>query len=404
MYMRIKEQVASTEKKSLFEQLTEQKAALQSSYQESTTLKERLATLESENQHLSKQLLQGEVTAKENHQKMVLQFENLSNKLLEQKSAKFTHLNKQEIEKILNPLAEKIKTFEQEVARTHREARDQKVALRTELERMHTLNTRMTKEANNLAQAIKGDSRVQGAWGEFILESLLDNAGLTKGREYIVQHSFTNEEGKRYQPDVIIKLPQNRSIVIDSKASLRAYEQYFHTPKGNQREALLEKQIQALKNHIKALHEKNYAQHYDLHGLDFVIMFIPLEPAFSLALQHKTNLFQQAYEQNVILASPATLLAILRTVAHLWKREYQNQYAMEIAQESGRLYDKFVGFMEDLKKIGAQLNTTQKTYYSALNKLSEGKGNLIDKAERIKALGARTKKQLPVSDQRLRAG
>lgn len=398
MHLRIKERVALAKNTLLNKELTEHKEALTNSYKEQTFLKERIATLGEEKENLLERLKEGEKKTKENHEKMLLQFENLSNKLLDQKSTKFTHLNKQEIEKILNPLSDKIKAFEQAFARTHREASDHKVALRTELERMHTLNTHMSKEAKALTQAIKGDTRVQGAWGEFILESLLENTGMKKGREYVVQHSFTDEEGKRRQPDIIIKLPQGKSVVIDAKVSLKGYEQYFHAQDKETRNTSLKKHIESLQRHVKTLHLKNYAQHYNLKGLDFVLMFVPLEPAFALALQHEPNLFQQAYHQNVIIVSPSTLLATLRTIAHVWKREHQNQYAMEIAQESGRLYDKLVGFVEDLRKIGVQLNATQKTYHSAFNKLSEGRGNLLDKAERIKSLGARTKKQLPPAE------
>ena len=376
------------------EQLATTQETLNASQHENSDLKERITALQVHKETLQNHLSEQEKKASEDQQKLLLQFQNLSNKLLEQKSEKFTHLNKLEMEKILKPLSEKIHSFEQEVARTHREALNHKVALRTELERMHSLNTRMSQEAHNLTQAIKGDSRIQGNWGEFILESILENAGLVKGREYVVQHSFTDQDGKRRQPDVIIQLPQQKSIVIDAKVSLKDYEQYFHAQDEKERTLFLQKHLAALKRHVKTLHAKNYAQTYDLKSLDFVLMFVPLESAFTLALQKDPSLFQQAYHQNVILASPSTLLVTLRTIAHVWKREYQSQYAAEIAQQSGALYDKFVSFVEDLRKIGLQLNTTQKVYQSALNKLSEGKGNLISKAERIKALGARTKKQL----------
>ncbi len=380
----------------LSDQLAEAKTAYAESQQRCLALKEQLSALRVRNEGLEQQLSNQERIAKENHQKLLLQFQNLSNNLLEQKSEKFKTLNRQEIEKVLNPLSEKIRTFEQEMSRSHREALNHKIALRTELERIHKLNTQMTQEAQNLTQAIKGDTRVQGDWGEFVLERLLENAGLTKGREYVVQPSFTTDEGKRLQPDVIIQLPQEKSVVIDAKVSLKDYEQYFHATEEASRELFLQKHLAALKRHVKTLHEKNYAQEYKLKGLDFVLMFIPLEPAFSLALQKNPALFEQAYHQNVILVAPSTLLATLRTIGHLWKHEYQNQYAAEIAQQSGALYDKFVSFVEDLQKIGNQLNTTQRVYQGALNKLSEGKGSLTSRAQRIKALGARTKKQLTI--------
>ena len=372
--------------------LVEAKDNLERTRTANTTLKEEISALKVEKENLNNHLSNQEKATLENHKKLLLQFENLSNKLLEHKGEKFTQIHKNQLETLLKPLSEKIKTFEEKVTHTHQEAIHHKVALRTELERMHTLNKRMSQETENLTQAIKGDTRLQGTWGEFILESILDNAGLTKGREYTVQHAFTDEEGKRKQPDVVIQLPQGKSVVIDAKVSLKAYEQYFHAQDKEKRKLFLQQHLASLKRHVKTLHEKNYAQTYGLKSLDFVLMFIPLEPAFTIVLQHEPNFFQATYHQNVILASPSTLLATLRTIAHLWKREYQTQYAAEIAQQSGALYDKFVSFVEDLRKIGMQLNTTQRVYQGALNKLSEGKGNLISKAERIKALGARTKK------------
>lgn len=378
----------------LADQLIESRHALGLSQEENSRFREQASRLEVEKERLHQQLMSQEKLSEEHQRTLLLQFENLSTKILDQKSEKFTNLNKTELDKILKPLSEKIHTFEKEVARTHREALNHKVALRTELERMHTLNSKMSQEAKNLTEAIKGDSRTQGAWGEFILENLLESAGLVKGREYIVQHSFVDEEGKRHQPDVIINLPQGKSVVIDAKMSLKDYEQYYHAKEGSLRDLSLKKHLASLKRHIKVLHNKNYAETYDLKSLDFVLMFIPLEPAFSLALQADPNLFQQAYHENVILASPSTLLAILRTIVHVWKREYQNQYATEIAQQSGALYDKFAGFVEDMRKIGTQLTSTQKVYQSAIGKLSEGKGNLISKAERIRSLGARTKKEV----------
>lgn len=394
VYLRVRMQGLVIENDFLDRQLLELRSRASELGAEKAMLEERVTALAMAKEGLQNGRAEQERIASGDDQRLLLQFENLSNRLLEQKSEKFTHLNKVALEKILQPLADRIHTFEQEVARTHREALNHKVALRTELERMHTLNKRMSEEAQNLTQAIKGDRQVQGTWGEFILESILDHAGLVKGREYTVQHSFTDDEGKRRQPDVIIQLPQGRSVIIDAKVSLKDYEQHFHAKEDAEGRLFLKKHLNALKRHVKTLHEKNYAQAYDLKSLDFVLMFIPLEPAFTLALNHDPAFFEQAYHQNVILVSPSTLLATLRTIAHLWKREYQSQYAAEIAQQSGALYDKFVSFVEDLRKVGVQLGTAQRVYQSALNKLSEGKGNLISKAERIKALGARTKKQL----------
>jgi DNA recombination protein RmuC len=268
------------------------------------------------------------------------------------------------------------------------------VALRTEVKKLSELNTQITKEAENLAKAIKGDTKTQGNWGEFILERILEKSGLTKDREYRVQASFVTEEGKRYQPDVIVKLPDDKHIIIDAKVSLVSYEQFFNAEQASERALALKKHILSIRKHIKELSEKNYHSEYGLKGLDFVLMFIPIEPAFSLAVQHDLDIFNEAYEKNIVLVSPTTLIATLRSIANIWKHEYQNHNALEIAQQGGALYDKFVGFVEDLKHLGRQMDVAQKAYQEAMKKLYEGKGNLVRRAHNIKALGARTSKAL----------
>ncbi len=350
--------------------------------------------LETVNQHLTEKLGTQKQEVEAMQEKLTIQFKNLANDLLEEKSKKFTDQNKVNLEGILKPLGERIQEFEKQIVQTNKESLERNVALRTEVKKLSELNAQITKEAENLTKAIKGDTKTQGNWGEFILESILEKSGLAKDREYRIQTSFLTEEGKRYQPDVIIQLPENKHIIIDAKVSLVNYEQFFNAEQPSEQALALKKHIQSMRKHIKELSEKNYQSQYDLKGLDFVLMFVPIEPAFSLAVQHDLGLFNEAYEKNIVLVSPTTLMATLRTIANIWKHEYQNQNALEIAQQGGALYDKFVGFVEDLKHLGRQMDIAQKAYAEAMKKLYEGKGNLIRRAQNIKTLGARTSKAL----------
>jgi DNA recombination protein RmuC len=253
----------------------------------------------------------------------------------------------------------------------------------------------MTEEANNLTRALKGDSKTQGNWGEFILESILEKSGLQKGIQYLVQQSHTSDEGSRQKPDVIVHLPDDKHIIIDSKVSLKDYEAYCSADTEEEKAIYLKRHIESIKNHIKGLSVKKYQTLYDLKSLDFVIMFVPIEPAFSIAVQNELGIWNDAFDKNIVLISPATLLATLRTIANIWKQDSQNNNALEIAKQSGALYDKFVGFIEDLLKVGKQMDTAKETYSDAMKKLSEGSGNIIRKIENIKKLGANTSKQIP---------
>ncbi len=353
-----------------------------------------LARLETVNQHLTEKLGEQKQEVEAIQEKLAVQFRNLANDLLEEKSKKFTDQNKVNLEGLLKPLGERIQEFEKQVVQTNKESLERNVALRTEVKKLSELNAQITKEAENLTKAIKGDTKNQGTWGEFILENILEKSGLIKDREYRVQASFVTAEGKRYQPDVIIKLPEGKHIIIDAKVSLVNYEQFFNTEQPSERALALKKHIQSIRKHIKELSEKNYQNEYDIKGLDFVLMFVPIEPAFSLAVQHDLELFNGAYEKNIVLVSPTTLMVTLRTIANIWKHEYQNHNALEIAQQGGALYDKFVGFVEDLKHLGRQMDIAQKAYVEAMKKLHEGKGNLVNRAQNIKNLGARTSKVL----------
>lgn len=376
------------------QQLAETKAALSQAHEQNLQLATSLARLETTNNNLTEKLAEQKQAVAQMEEKLAIQFKNLANDLLEEKSRKFTDQNKANLENLLKPLGERIQTFEKQVAETNKEGLARNVALQTEIRKLNELNAQITKEAENLTRAIKGDTKTQGNWGEFILESILEKSGLVKDREYTIQTAFITEEGKRYQPDVIIKLPTEKNLIIDAKVSLVNYEQFFNTDHEEEKQLQLKKHLQSIRKHIKTLSEKNYQTQYDLKGLDFVLMFIPMEPAFSLAVQHDPTLFNEAYEKNIVIVSPATLIATLRTIANIWKHEYQNQHALEIAHQGGALYDKFVSFVEDLKQVGNQIDTTQKVYVEAMKKLYDGKGNLVRRAHKIKTLGARTTKTI----------
>ncbi|MHB9148029.1 MAG: DNA recombination protein RmuC [Candidatus Amoebophilus sp.] len=376
------------------QQLEEAKLVLSQAQAQELQLSTQLARLETVNSNLSKQLEEQKQAVNAMEDKLSIQFKNLANELLEEKSKKFTAQNKENLEALLKPLGERIQAFEKQVEQTNKEDLERNVALRTEITRLYTLNMQITKEAENLAKAIKGDTKTQGNWGEFILESILEKSGLIKDREYVIQASFVTEEGKRYQPDVVIKLPTEKHLIVDAKVSLINYEQFFNTEHEEEKVQQLKKHLSSVRRHISSLSEKNYQMEYSLQGLDFVIMFIPIEPAFSLIVQHDHAIFSEAYEKNIIIVSPSTLIATLRTISNIWKQEYQNQNALEIAQQSGALYDKFVGFIEDLKQIGRQLDITQKSYVEAMKKLYDGKGNLVTRVEKIKSLGARATKAI----------
>jgi len=325
------------------------------------------------------------------------EFENLANKIFEDKSKKFTEQNKTNLENILNPLKENIIKFEKKVDDTYKVEASERNSLKGEIKSLVTLNKQISEEANNLAKAMKGDSKKQGNWGEIILEKVLERSGLQKGVEYEMQASFTAEDGKRVQPDVIINLPDKKHIVVDSKVSLVAYELFVNAQTDEEREKNLQAHISSVKNHIKGLSEKNYQSLGQLNTPDFVLLFMPIESSFSLAVQADNEIFNFAWERKIVIVSPSTLLATLRTIASIWKQERQTRNALEIAKQSGDLYDKFVGFADDLISVGKKMNDAKTSYDEAMKKLSSGKGNLIRRTEVIKELGAKTTKDIPQS-------
>ena len=327
--------------------------------------------------------------------KFTTEFENLANKIFDEKTTKFSEQSKTNLQEILNPLRERISEFEKKVEETNKESIKGHASLREQLQMLKDMNQQITQEAKNLTQALKGSTKTQGSWGEFILENILQKSGLVKGREYKTQEVIYSEEGKRFQPDIIVSLPDNKSIVIDSKVSLTAYEKCISSEDDLQRQLALKEHITSIRNHIRNLSSKNYQSLYQLESLDFVLMFMPIEPAFALAVQNDAELFNDAFDKNIVIVSPSTLLATLRTVASIWRQENQNRNALEIARQSGALYDKFQGLITDLIDLGKRMASMQKGYEEAMKKLYTGRGNLVSSIEKIKRLGANTTKSLP---------
>ena len=324
-----------------------------------------------------------------------LQFENLANKILEEKTLKFTEQNQQNLKNILNPLQEKITDFEKKVENTHKESIDYHAALRQQILGLKEMNLQMSKETLNLTKALKGDSKIQGNWGELVLERVLEKSGLEKGREYEIQKSFVTEEGNRVQPDVVINLPDGKKMIVDSKVSLTAYEKYINEDEEEQKSAFLKEHVNSLKRHVEQLGNKNYQHLYEMESPDFVLLFIPIEPAFAIALNEDTQLYNKAFEKNIVIVTPSTLLATLRTIDSMWTNQKQQDNAIEIARQAGALYDKFEGFVTDLVKIGKKMDEAKSEYEGAMNKLVDGKGNLITSVQKLKIMGAKAKKSLP---------
>jgi len=358
-------------------------------------LNRNLSGKEADLRNINERLIEQKSELEKIQNKFRLEFKNLANEILEEKTKKFTEQNKSNLSNLLGPLKEKITDFEKKVDQSNKESIDRNAALRQQIDSLKELNLKMTTDAENLTKALKGESKTMGNWGEFILESILEKSGLMKGREYEVQESVKSEEGSQMRPDIVVKLPEKKNIIIDSKVSLVDYEKYVNTDDKEKEKYYLKMHVASLRRHIKSLSVKNYQSLYDIAGLDFVLLFMPIEPAFGLAVQADEKLFLDAYEMNIVIVSPTTLIATLRTIASIWRQEFQNRNAQEIARQGGALYDKFVGFLNDLVEIGKKLDDTQKAYNASMNKLSDGKGNLIKKVQDIKELGASTSKTLP---------
>ncbi|HPS46158.1 MAG TPA: DNA recombination protein RmuC [Bacteroidales bacterium] len=368
---------------------------LQLERNKSEELGKRISKAEVEFRNLMEKLTTQKSEMEELQNKFTTEFENVANKILKNHSEEFTKTNVKNIGEILNPLKEKLGEFEKKVNDAYdKELRD-KVSLREEVKKLYELNTKISDDANNLTKALKGDSKKQGNWGEFVLEKILERSGLTKGIEFEMQVSVKSDEGKRYQPDVVVFLPEKKHIIIDAKVSLTAYERLVNANEEEDRKRYMNEHILSIRRHIKELSEKNYQSAKDMNSPDFVLLFIPIESSFGVAVQADQQLFNDAWTNKIVIVSPSTLLATLQTISSIWKQENQTRNAMEIAKQGGALYDKFVGFVNDLEKIGKNVHQVQESYDEAMKKLSTGSGNLINKAESIRKLGVKTSKRLP---------
>lgn len=353
------------------------------------------ARLENANQNIENKLKEHKGELEQLQEKFTTEFSLIANKLLKQNASEFAETNEKRLSEILNPLKENIKQFEQKVDNNYEKEFKERTSLIEQIKSLEKLNIQMSEEAQNLTRALKGDNKAQGNWGELILEKVLESSGLIKDEEYSTQYSTTAEEGNRVQPDVIINLPENKHIIIDAKVSLIAYQNYINSEVEEEIQSHLKNHVLSVKNHIKGLSEKHYITAKGMDTPDFVLLFMPIESSFGLALRADNELYQYAWDRKVVIVTPSTLLATLRTVASLWKQEKQTKNALEIARQAGALHNKFVSFLEDLERIKKGIELSNDAYDKAYNKLKSGKGNLIDATQKLEKLGIKTKKQLP---------
>ena len=379
--------------RNLATQLQELKADLEKARNQVLELTNSLASTEADYRNLEERLAERKNELTELQEKFAAQFKNLANDIFEDKSKRFTDQNKSNISELLKPLGEKITDFEKKVDSTHKDAIKENAALREQLQHIQKLNVEMTREAENLTRALKGDSQAQGAWGEFILESILEKSGLERDREYTVQESFTTAEG-RLRPDVIIRLPEKKHVIIDSKVSLTAYNNFVNAETDAEKTVALKAHLASIRQHMKGLADKNYQANISDNGLDFIIMFIPIEPAYIVAIQSEKSLYEEALEKRIVFVSPTLLIPSLQLIKHTWRQENQNRNAIEIANKAGDLYDKFVSFSDDLKKIGHQMDSTKSLYEESMKKLVTGTGNIVKRVEDLKKLGAKASKSI----------
>lgn len=366
--------------------LQEQLASLQSIREENASLKTRLE-LE------LKQSAEKQALLSESREQLSVAFKNIANEIFEDKTQRFATTSKESLATVLNPLQQKILQFEKKVEDTYQKESNERFSLAREIRSLQELNAKISTDAVNLTNALKGDNKAQGNWGEFVLESLLEKSGLVKGREYEVQVSLKTEDGSKSQPDVVVHLPESKDIIIDSKVSLKAWDAFTSAATAESQAEHLKAHLQSIRQHIKGLSAKDYQNLTGVNSLDYVLLFLPIEAAFSMALQHDPELFQFAFERNIIFVGPTTLLTTLKTVHNLWRLVQQSQNAVEIAEQAGRLYDKFVAFVADLDEVGAKIDASKKSFEKAHNKLQSGRGNLIRRAESLRQLGAKTSKK-----------
>ena len=359
-----------------------------------TNEKKRMSQAEESFKAQREKLIEQKQFVDESQQRFKTEFENVANKILKEKTAEFTEVNKLNLDTLLNPLKENIKSFEDKVDKVYKSESDERNVLKGTIDQMMLMNKTMSIETLNLTKALKGDNKKQGNWGEMVLDKLLESSGLIAGVNYSKQKSFTAEDGNRLQPDVIIFLPEEKHIVIDSKVSLVAYERLVSSDVEEDRDTLTKLHVNSIKTHINGLSGKNYHDLYDINTPEFVLLFVPIESSFAIAIQYDQELFDFALKKRVVVVTPSTLMATLKTVAFMWKQEQQTKNAIDIATKAGQLYDKFVGFVTDLQKVGEHIDKSQKVYGDAMNKLSTGSGNLLGRVENLKKLGAVANKSL----------
>ena len=386
--------VAKSQKDNLVLELKEEKEAHSKEREKNVQLNRQLSTVESDYKNLKIKLDEHKSELAELQEQFKTEFKNLAQEIFEEKSKKFTDQNKTNIGELLNPLREKIDKFEEKVEKSSKESLVWNTALKEQISSLKELNLQITKEAENLTRALKGDSKSQGNWGEMQLEAILEKVGLQKGVHYEKEKNYKNEEGDNQRLDYIIKMPDDKYLVLDSKVSLTAYSNYFDADDDVKQARFLKNHLDSMYSHIKTLGDKNYQNLYDINQPDYVLMFIANEPALTIALKEDHSLYEKALDKNIVLVSTTTLMATLRTISYIWKQDLQNKNAIEIATQAGALYDKFTNFTEDLLKVGNNLKTTQNSYSDAMKKLYDGKGNLIRRTEILRELGAKTTKNM----------
>ena len=367
-------------------------------YRQLQSAEQRLVALQQEHSTQQEQLAELALL-KQGEQALFEHFKQASHELFENKSEKLIHRNEQLMQLLLRPLERQIKDFKKQINDNHHITTEKTLALKQEFEKVNTLYQKISEQSARTTRALMGDNKRQGIWGETHALQLLEGTGLRQNEQFFVQKSFTTDDGKRLIPDIVIKLPAKRSIILDVKVSLIDYMKYCNSTDPKEKEHYCKKHVQSIKKHIKSLREKDYAQVYALQGFDFVLMLLPVEGAFALAIEQEPSLFQEAYEDHIILTSPATLRAILGMIDQLWKNDYRNEHALAIARKSGEIYNKFVNFVEALNKVRRQLNLAQRTCDQAMDRLATGKGNLISKAAQLQKLGAATTKKLPLAEE-----
>lgn len=387
--------IAQSELEYLKSELNQTRENLSVIRNEKDSISIELARKENEGSNLITKLAEQKQEVEKLQERFTKDFELLANKILEEKSTKFTEQNKENLKTILSPLQEKILLFEKKVEDTHKESIGFNAALHQQIRGLREVHEQMSKETLNLTKALKGDSKMQGNWGEMILEKVLEKSGLEKDREYFVQKSFDTTEGNKVFPDVVINLPDGKKMIVDSKVSMVSYERYVNEEEDTLREEALSLHLQSIKRHIDQLSDKNYQDLYQMESPDFVLMFIPIETAFSIAINAEPNIYNKAFEKNIVIVTPSTLLATLRTIDTMWTNQKQQENAIEIARQAGSLYDKFEGFVTDLIQIGKKIDDSKKEYSEAMNKLVDGRGNIVHSIEKLKKMGAKAKKSLP---------